>query len=48
MPHSQSKLRTSLHLLQDPDALEPIEDLRIWQNEPNEIYEMVETIVSMR
>lgn len=29
-------------------ALELIEDLRIWRSEPNEIYEIVENIVSMR
>ncbi|ACP24376.1 superfamily I DNA and RNA helicases and helicasesubunits-like protein [Sinorhizobium fredii NGR234] len=37
-----------LSLLHDPDALELIEDLRIWKNEPNEIYEIVENIVAMR
>lgn len=37
-----------LALLHDPDAHELIEDLRIWKNEPNEIYEIIENIVAMR
>ncbi len=37
-----------LNLLHDPDASELIEDLRIWQDDPKEVYEIIETIVSMR
>jgi NAD-dependent DNA ligase len=37
-----------LELLQDPDANELIDDLRIWKNEPNEIYDIIENIVAMR
>lgn len=37
-----------LSRLHDPDAHELIEDLRLWENEPAEIYDIVETIVAMR
>ncbi|HEV7246162.1 MAG TPA: hypothetical protein VGN93_04140 [Shinella sp.] len=37
-----------LKLLHDPDAYELIEDLRIWKDEPNEIYDIIENIVAMR
>jgi len=37
-----------LNLLHDPDARELIEDIRIWKDEPNEIYEIVENIVAVR
>lgn len=37
-----------LNLLHDPDACELIDDLRLWENEPNEIYEIIENIVAMR
>lgn len=37
-----------LRLLHDPDAMELIDDLRIWEREPKEIYEIIETIVSIR
>lgn len=39
---------TFLNLLHDPDANELLEDLRIWQNEPKEVFEIVEDIVAMR
>lgn len=44
----QVEAENFLALLHDPDASELIDDLRIWQNEPNEIYEIVENIVTMR
>ncbi len=37
-----------LRLLHDPDAYELIEDLRIWKNEPREIYEIIQSIVDVR
>lgn len=37
-----------LRLLHDPDADELIEDLHMWRDEPKEIYEIVETIVTIR
>lgn len=37
-----------LDRLHDPDAYELIEDLRMWENEPREVYEIVENIVAMR
>lgn len=37
-----------LDLLHDPDALELIEDLHMWKDEPNEVYEIIENIVAMR
>lgn len=37
-----------LKLLHDPDAYELIEDLRMWRDEPNEIYDIIENIVAMR
>ncbi len=37
-----------LDLLHDPDARELIEDLHMWKDEPNEIYEIIENIVTMR
>jgi hypothetical protein len=37
-----------LNLLNDPDARELLEDLRIWKNEPKEIYEIIDNIVEMR
>lgn len=37
-----------LRLLHDPDAHELIEDLLIWKNEPNEIFDIIENIVVMR
>ncbi|MBO9098590.1 MULTISPECIES: BRCT domain-containing protein [unclassified Rhizobium] len=40
--------RNFLNLLHDPDAHELIEDLHIWKNEPHEIYDIVENIVTMR
>ncbi len=40
--------RNFLNLLHDPDAHELIDDLKIWKNEPKEIYEIVENIVTMR
>ncbi|MFN7011868.1 MAG: hypothetical protein ACK4PN_17765 [Allorhizobium sp.] len=37
-----------LGLLHDPDARELIEDLCLWKDEPNEVYEIVESIIAMR
>jgi hypothetical protein len=37
-----------LGLLHDPDARELIEDLYIWRDGPNEVYEIIENIVAMR
>ncbi|ASY62590.1 hypothetical protein SJ05684_c11340 [Sinorhizobium sojae CCBAU 05684] len=37
-----------LNLLHDPDALELVEDLLIWKDEPNEIFDIIENIVAMR
>lgn len=37
-----------LSLLGDPDAKELIEDLNIWENEPDEIYSIVENIIDVR
>ena len=44
----QVEAESFLRLLHDPDAYELIDDLRIWKDEPNEIYEIIENIVSMR
>lgn len=44
----QIEAENFLKLLHDPDAYELIEDLRMWRNEPNEIYDIIENIVSMR
>jgi len=35
-------------LLNDADARELIEDIRIWKDEPNEIYDIIENIISVR
>lgn len=37
-----------LRLLQDPDAFELLEDLRMWKDEPGEIYKIIENIVDVR
>lgn len=37
-----------LHLLDDPDAAELIEDLRIWKDDPREIFKIVENIIAIR
>jgi NAD-dependent DNA ligase len=37
-----------LSLLHDPDAKELIEDLRMWENEPTEIYSIIEDIIEVR
>lgn len=37
-----------LKLLHDPDAHELIDDLRIWKDEPDEIFEILRCIVSVR
>jgi NAD-dependent DNA ligase len=37
-----------LNLLHDPDARELIEDLHTWQDDPREVYDIIENIVSIR
>lgn len=37
-----------LNLLHDPDAHELIEDIRIWENEPRQLYYIIENIISVR
>lgn len=44
----QVEAENFLNLLHDPDARELIEDLHIWRNEPNEIYEIIENIIDIR
>jgi NAD-dependent DNA ligase len=37
-----------LKLLHDPDALELIDDIRMWENDPAEIYDIIDNIITMR
>jgi NAD-dependent DNA ligase len=37
-----------LALLNDPDAKDLIEDLQVWENEPREVFEILENIVAVR